>query len=249
MSIGRFVWHDHLSPDPKAAVGFYTALFGWRAVRTEQTPRGPYVQFSDGLQEAGGFMVAPEGQAASGWVPYVSVERCDAALGRLRELGGRVHIGPIDVPAVGAFASIRDDQGAELSIIELRDEPTEYQRPPLRGEFGWHGLVTDKPDAALAFYTVLFGWRPRPADAGPLSGVFARGGVPVAGIVSPSGDAPPPFRWRSSIAVDDIDAALTRALELGGSMLEPVHDVDGLGQHCLIADPLGAVLGLVQGRR
>ena len=28
-AIGRFVWHDHGSPDPAKATQFYSGLFGW----------------------------------------------------------------------------------------------------------------------------------------------------------------------------------------------------------------------------
>jgi predicted enzyme related to lactoylglutathione lyase len=27
---GQFVWHDHLAKDPKAAIAFYTEVFGWK---------------------------------------------------------------------------------------------------------------------------------------------------------------------------------------------------------------------------
>ena len=28
-SVGKFVWHEQVSPEPKRAQDFYTQLFGW----------------------------------------------------------------------------------------------------------------------------------------------------------------------------------------------------------------------------
>jgi predicted enzyme related to lactoylglutathione lyase len=55
-----------------------------------------------------------------------------------------------------------------------------------------------------------------------------------------------PPRWNAYIAVEDIDAVASRVTELGGRVLEPVNDIPDTGKVCMIADPSGAMVLLMQ---
>jgi predicted enzyme related to lactoylglutathione lyase len=48
------------------------------------------------------------------------------------------------------------------------------------------------------------------------------------------------------VRVDDIDATVARATELGGSVIMPRFSPDGTAQLALIVDPEGHVLGLTE---
>jgi predicted enzyme related to lactoylglutathione lyase len=48
------------------------------------------------------------------------------------------------------------------------------------------------------------------------------------------------------VTVDDIDATLAKAVDLGGSVIMPKFSPDGNAQLALVADPEGHVLGLTQ---
>jgi predicted enzyme related to lactoylglutathione lyase len=51
--------------------------------------------------------------------------------------------------------------------------------------------------------------------------------------------------WYACVAVDIVDARASRAAELGGTIIEPPHDVLEVGLVSLIADPAGAPLTLM----
>ena len=52
--------------------------------------------------------------------------------------------------------------------------------------------------------------------------------------------------WHSYIAVDAIDECAKQAVVLGGQVLISPHDVPGVGRICLVSDPTGAVVHLMQ---
>ena len=52
------------------------------------------------------------------WLPYFAVDDCDAAMAKVQELGGQVHMGPMDIEP-GRFAVVADPEGASFAIIAL----------------------------------------------------------------------------------------------------------------------------------
>ena len=69
----------------------------------------------------------------------------------------------------------------------------------------------------------------------------------VAGICHARGfnaDLPP--QWLVYVAVDDLDASLRRCTEHGGALLTAVKGGEGSPRYCVIRDPAGAVLALME---
>lgn len=122
------------------------------------------------------------------------------------------------------------------------------------GTFCWAGLATSDPDAAAAFYERLFGWEAdwlEPGGAGALA-VIGHRGEEVAILyrqteMARAAGAPP--HWTSFISVDDADAIVDRAAELGGAAVfrEP-FDVPDAGRVAAIRDPTGGNLSLWEPR-
>jgi predicted enzyme related to lactoylglutathione lyase len=54
-----------------------------------------------------------------------------------------------------------------------------------------------------------------------------------------------PSWWQAFIAVSDADACAAHVGELGGTIIEPPHDVPGVGRACMLADPSAAVVQLI----
>ena len=52
-------------------------------------------------------------------MPYFLVPDCDATAAKAAELGGGATVPPMDIPHVGRFAVLRDDQGAHFSVIAM----------------------------------------------------------------------------------------------------------------------------------
>ena len=109
-------------------------------------------------------------------------------------------------------------------------------------------LVTPDLAAAKAFYGGLFGWQFTDV-AGTRSpyAVAMLGGTLVAGVVErpvpPSQQKQP--AWLGFFSVDDVAASVTAAQAHGGTVLAPARDVSGLGTEAVLADPQGAVFGIM----
>jgi predicted enzyme related to lactoylglutathione lyase len=99
------------------------------------------------------------------------------------------------------------------------------------------------------FYSSVIGWIPEAADMGGYSDYFMKSGDTgqiVAGVCHARGDnADLPPQWLAYVAVADLDESLRRCLDDGGRLVTGVKGVEG-GRYCVIEDPAGAVLALMQ---
>ena len=60
----------------------------------------------------------------------------------------------------------------------------------------------------------------------------------------PGTPAATPAAWSAYFAVDDTDAAVARAVELGGSIVQPIRD-SPYGRIGVVADDQGAIFSLI----
>ncbi|GAA1721661.1 VOC family protein [Isoptericola hypogeus] len=114
----------------------------------------------------------------------------------------------------------------------------------------WVDLEVEDVDAALAFYNALFGWTftaKLPPTAPGRYVVASHDGTDataVAGIATPDPGYDGEVAWHTYLAVDDVEAAAARAVELGGfvsSGPEPVGPPGrAAGWMARIVDPQGA---------
>ena len=114
----------------------------------------------------------------------------------------------------------------------------------------WIDTVQPDVDAAVEFYSALFGWHftdAAPPDAPTRYLIATLDGSDVAGLGS-SSDRPVPT-WQTYIAVDDCDAAAARAGELGARITSEPADAGPGGRSAGFTDPEGAALSLWQARR
>lgn len=121
------------------------------------------------------------------------------------------------------------------------------------GTFCWADLTTPDQDAAKAFYAALFGWTAEdvPVAEGVRYSMQRKDGHHVAAI-SPQPqqqrEAGLPPMWTSYIAVQDADATLARARELGAHVHADAFDVFDSGRMGVIQDPQGAHVAVWQAR-
>jgi len=123
-TVGAVSWTELSTPDPAAAQAFYGALFGWR-FEPMAMPDGQYHVIKLGAEDAiGGIMATPP--EAKGmppmWGSYVTVADCDATAAKCTALGGKVCVGPMDIPNVGRFAMLQDPQGATICAIAYKPQ-------------------------------------------------------------------------------------------------------------------------------
>lgn len=126
------------------------------------------------------------------------------------------------------------------------------------GEFTWVDLTASDLAKQTAFYEALFGWKhvdmptTMSVDEGPVYREFTMNGARVAGISQMSDElarAGVPTVWNTYIATPDLDAAASRAVELGGTIRMPAMDVMDQGRMAGIQDPTGGAVYLWQARR
>ncbi|MBO6574987.1 MAG: VOC family protein [Rhodothermales bacterium] len=110
------------------------------------------------------------------------------------------------------------------------------------GAISWPELHTSDAAAAADFYKAIFGWELEAMDMGyGMYHVGKIGGIPMSGMMkAPMDDVPP--CWILYITVDDVDAVVSRATELGGQNFVPAMDVPEVGRFAGIADPGGAII-------
>ena len=108
--------------DPVEAQRFYGAVFGWR-FEFAGTDAQAYWGIYNADRLNGGMMPFPPGGGApSHWLVYFTTDDLDAAAERIQELGGRVVVGPMSIPA-GRIAVALDPQGATFALFEGRVDP------------------------------------------------------------------------------------------------------------------------------
>ena len=119
---------------------------------------------------------------------------------------------------------------------------------PLR--FWWHELNTWEPQQALAFYGSTLGWsfEAMQLPDGIAYWTARKAGLPVGGIMALEEDlhAGIPTHWMTYMAVDTMDVAIEETLSAGGSLERPAVAVPGVGALAVVADPAGALVGLME---
>jgi predicted enzyme related to lactoylglutathione lyase len=116
---GCLTWNELQSRDPETAATFYAELFGWEMELIQEDGKLAYVMIRNAGSSNGGIMSMTEqhGDAPPYWLAYFTVPSCDGAVAKVRELGGEVLAGPLNIGA-GRIAVVRDPQGAAFALFE-----------------------------------------------------------------------------------------------------------------------------------
>jgi uncharacterized protein len=109
----------------------------------------------------------------------------------------------------------------------------------------WVDTAQPDPDAAVRFYSGLFGWefKERMPESSPGQYLVGRlRGRDVAGVGSQPEGAPPEPGWNMYVSVDSADETAAKVKEAGGSVVVEPFDVGGgAGRMAVLADLEGAV--------
>jgi len=244
---GLIVWYDLMSTDPASTDTFYGGVFGWQVDAESTTPTG-YRAWSQQGQPFGGVLPWDVALGSGTWMPYVQISDLDQLVDLTEDLGGAVHVEPTEIPGIGRYAVVSDPTGAPVSLFE---PPSDRRAPATmynRGEGFpiWNELITTGLDAATGFYRALIGWELVPISPGAHPYTVAKmGGVAAAGLYQPA-SSPAHSMWIVSFQTSDIDASIARVQQLGGKVIHPINDASGIGRTAWVADPTGAVFGLMQ---
>lgn len=122
--VGEFSWHELATTDHTAAFNFYSALFGWeKAEGMDMGEMGTYQLYGrgDGKHLGGMFNKLPDMPGPPAWLYYISIDDVRVGVDRVKDLGGRLLNGPMEVPGGDLIAQCLDPQGAFFAL---------HSRPP-----------------------------------------------------------------------------------------------------------------------
>jgi predicted enzyme related to lactoylglutathione lyase len=116
--VGEFSWHELAAAESNAAFAFYSKLFGWEKQEAhDMGEMGIYQMYGcpGTEQPLGGVFNKPEDMPPS-WLFYVRVEDVKQAVERVKEMGGTILNGPMEVPGGDFVAQCMDPQGAAFAL-------------------------------------------------------------------------------------------------------------------------------------
>jgi uncharacterized protein len=257
-------WIDIEQPDLEAARAFYAGLFGWTMTDASppEAPGSYLIATIDGQDVAA---LAPTQATTAQWNTYVAVDNADTTAAAVTANGGEVIAPPRDAGAAGRAAVCADPFGAEFRLWQaghLRGA----QRTNSPGAWNFSDLYTPDREAAMAFYTPLFGWRAADLDqnAGTMLQVPGYGDHLAAtvdpGIHERQASAPAGFadvigglvvigngdtaRWHVIFTVADRDDSAATAERLGATVVSSSDNM--WTKNALLRDPQGAELTVSQ---
>jgi uncharacterized protein len=264
---GVTCWVDIEEADVEEAARFYGVVFGWTFIETE--PKRRYlIARLDGQDAAGiGRLSEPDNSVGRfpAWNTYVSVEDIDQATARVVAAGGRITEQPSDLAEAALTASCVDTEGIPFRLWQATKR-SGVQAANIPGAWNFSDLHTADPEASIAFYTRVFGWKFD--DIGFATMIRKLGyGDHLAATTDPgiherqSGDQVPPGfadafgwliaaqeaqqpHWHVTFTVADRDESAEAAEQLGASVLSTT-DSDWT-RDALIRDPQGAIFTLSQ---
>lgn len=120
------------------------------------------------------------------------------------------------------------------------------------GSFIWYELMTTDPEGAKRFYEDVVGWTiGDPAPAGDVEyrmlgapDGFAGGMLTLTKEMCDGGAGP---IWLGYLGVDDVDAAVEKAVAAGAKVQMDAFDAPGVGRIAMIADPQGVPIYVMRG--
>ena len=247
---GEFIWYELLTTDPAAAKRFYDPVAGWTI---EDQPAGDidYRMIDTGDGQVGGTMTLTKEMTEHGakprWLGYIGVDDVDTTVAAIEARGGTVLIPAFDMDGVGRIAMASDPQGNPFYVMRgARSETSTSFDPEKYGHAAWNELQTSDLDAAKRFYPEVFGWTL--GNVMPMPGMgdyqfLDHGGRMIGAMMT----APPgaPGGWGFAFHNRDVDAAVKRIAELGGTVFEGPMEVPGDQRAVMAADPEGVPFMLV----
>ena len=241
--LGAPTWIDLATSDLSGAQRFYSAVFGW-VFSSPGPDYGGYVNATkDGKLVAGLMPNDPQWNSPDGWTTYLYTPDVTATLDAVTAAGGQSCSGAMEIPGKGTMAIFNDTAGALTGLWQPGGH-CGFEVTGLAGAPAWFQLAVTDYQAAVAFYTDVFG-----------IGTKVESDVPEFRYTNAIFDGEPGFgimdgetftdqsQWTVFVAADDVDATLDIVTANGGTVLRGAEDTP-YGRLAAVADPTGAQFNL-----
>ncbi len=111
---GTFCWGELVTLDVPAAAELYGKLFGWKYKVSPD-----YTEIENAGTQIGGMSkISSEGGAFPHWAGYLMVANCDESSEKVKSLGGKLYLSPMDIPNTGRVSVVADPQGASFLLFQ-----------------------------------------------------------------------------------------------------------------------------------
>ncbi|GLY67093.1 VOC family protein [Amycolatopsis taiwanensis] len=243
-------WVELATTDEAVTRDFYGRLFGWtyHLDRDPSTPNGRYLTASLETFDASGLYHAWAGWP-TGWTVRISVPSIVNAAARIEHLGGKLMLGPVDVPRRGSVVHAIDPSGAPVVL---------WQPPPdwdfvsgLPNTFSSADLNTRDGAATDHFFGRLFNYKAVRIGNGRSIDYVAwrlnQQPLLYRYVMGPEYHPDTAPHWVVYFEIDHArgtDATAGHALLLGGKVLIEPYD-SPWGRIAHLADPTGAIFSIV----
>ncbi|MFA1622696.1 VOC family protein [Rhizobium mongolense] len=115
---GHIGWHELMAGNMEEAFAFYSKVFGWTKDHDfDMGEMGAYRIFAEHGKQIGGMMTKPAGVPMCYWGYYFNVPAIDSAIERVNAGGGKVIVGPMEVPGGSWIINATDPQGAFFCLV------------------------------------------------------------------------------------------------------------------------------------
>jgi predicted enzyme related to lactoylglutathione lyase len=120
-AIGAVGWNEAHVGDLDVAWKFYSEMFGWtKGTVMPMGEMGDYMLFQIDGKDIGGMMKQQKMLPMPMWLYYFNVDGIDAAAARITKAGGKIAMGPHQVPGGQWIVSGFDPQGANFNLLSAK---------------------------------------------------------------------------------------------------------------------------------
>ncbi len=119
---GTPMWIDVASPNLDASKQFYSQVFGWEVNVVPDPAAGGYAFFEMRGKMIGGLGPTFGPDQPPAWSMYARTPDVDATAQTVRDSGGQVVVGPMDVPGAGRIAWFTDPTGAHFAALQPSEQ-------------------------------------------------------------------------------------------------------------------------------
>ncbi|MFI1396069.1 VOC family protein [Streptomyces sp. NPDC020681] len=243
---GTPCWADAMFGDVEGAKSFYGDVLGW-TFGEASSEYGNYTQaYSKGKAVAAVVPPMPGAEGQSAWCLYLASPDVAAVAGKVRDNGGEVLMEPMQVGDFGSMCLARDPGGVVFGVWQAgTHEGFEKRGEP--GAFAWAEVFTREPEKSDAFFPAVFPYRVQHLEDDAIDfNLYNLGDESVLGRMKMGEEFPPevPPSLNVYFAVDDCDAAVTKATERGGVLRFGPMD-SPFGRFAALSDPQGASFSVI----
>ncbi|WAP56506.1 VOC family protein [Streptomyces sp. S465] len=245
---GTPCWIDLMVPDQRAALDFYSGLFGWEEAAGPPVTGGYVMCTLKGKPVAGVMSAESVGEEApppTVWTTYFCSADAQATSEAVSRAGGTVLLPVMDVMDLGRMLVATDPLGTVFGVWQ----PLAFPGAGLVNEVStlvWNELNTTDREAASAFYAEALGLESVPMEGAEDYFALSVNGRTVGGLQPLRAGMPPevPPHWLVYFAVGDVDRSAAKLSAAGGTVLRPPYDMVA-GRMSVVRDPQGASFALI----